>query len=253
MVAPFGGAERRLSTNPIVVAAPTEDPEQPFVLDMATSVGAEGKVRVARNRGAELPPQWILDGDGRPSTDPWDLYGGNPPGSKEAGALLPVGGPVGHKGFGLSMAVELLAGALTPAGPSRPDEPGGGNGLFMLAIDPERFVGLGTFTHALDRPDRLRPAAAVRRGLRRSPDRRRARTPPPHRAARERHRSRPRDVARDPRGSTVCRRRAVRRPAALAALEDLGVHDRRRPLTGQYRHDVVDRHLAHRAPRLLGG
>ena len=149
LVAPFGGAERRLATNPIVFAAPTEDPERPFVLDMATSVGAEGKVRVARNRGVQLAPGWILDGAGHPSTEPWDLYGGDPPGSRAPGALLPVGGPVGHKGFGLAMAVELLAGALTPAGPTRPDGAGGGNGIFMLAIDPANFVGLGPFEHAL--------------------------------------------------------------------------------------------------------
>ena len=59
LVAPFGGAARRLSTNPLVVAAPTNDPDAPFVLDMATSMGAEGKVRVARNRGAQLAPDWI--------------------------------------------------------------------------------------------------------------------------------------------------------------------------------------------------
>ncbi len=149
LVAPFGGAQRRLATNPIVVAAPTEDPDAPFVLDMATSVGAEGKVRVARNKGVQLPPDWILDGEGRPSTEPWDLYGGDPPGSRTPGALLPVGGPVGHKGFGLSMAVELLAGALTPAGASRDGAVGGGNGIFMLAIDPDRFAGLGPFSAGL--------------------------------------------------------------------------------------------------------
>ncbi len=149
LVAPFGGAQRRLATNPIVVAAPTEDPDAPFVLDMATSVGAEGKVRVARNKGVQLPPDWILDGEGRPSTEPWDLYGGDPPGSRTPGALLPVGGPVGHKGFGLSMAVELLAGALTPAGASREGAVGGGNGIFMLAIDPDRFAGLGPFSAGL--------------------------------------------------------------------------------------------------------
>ena len=149
LVAPFGGAQRRLATNPIVVAAPTEDPDAPFVLDMATSVGAEGKVRVARNKGVQLPPDWILDGEGRPSTEPWDLYGGDPPGSRTPGALLPVSGPVGHKGFGLSMAVELLAGALTPAGASRDGAVGGGNGIFMLAIDPDRFAGLGPFSAGL--------------------------------------------------------------------------------------------------------
>ncbi|MCZ6544997.1 MAG: Ldh family oxidoreductase, partial [Chloroflexi bacterium] len=149
LVAPFGGAARRLSTNPLVVAAPTNDPDAPFVLDMATSMGAEGKVRVARNRGAQLAPDWILDGEGNPTTDPWDLYGGDPPGSRSAGALLPVGGPVGHKGFGLSMAVELLAGALTPAGTVGPDPKRAGNALFMLAFDPNRFVGAAPFSDAL--------------------------------------------------------------------------------------------------------
>jgi uncharacterized oxidoreductase len=148
-VAPFGGAARRLSTNPLVIAGPTSDPDAPFVLDMATSMGAEGKVRVARNRGEQLKPGWILDADGNPTTEPWDLYGGDPPGSRRAGALLPVGGSVGHKGFGLSMAVELLAGALTPAGVVRPDATGGGNGIFMLTIDPNRTVGLGPFSEAL--------------------------------------------------------------------------------------------------------
>lgn len=150
LVAPHGGARRRLGTNPIVIAAPTADPEAPFVLDMATSVGAEGKVRVARNRGTRLEPGWIVDGEGRPSTDPLDLYGGDPPGSAGTpGALLPLGGPVGYKGFGLSLAVELLAGALMPADATRPGDEVGGNALFMLALDPGRFAGRGPFERAL--------------------------------------------------------------------------------------------------------
>lgn len=148
-VAPFGGSARRLSTNPIVIAGPTTDPEAPFVLDMATSVVAEGKVRVARNRGTTLPSGWILDGTGAASTDPLDLYGGGSGGSSAPGMLLPLGGQVGYKGFGLSLAVELLAGALTPAGTTRPDGLGGGNALFMLAIDPERFTGRGLFEETL--------------------------------------------------------------------------------------------------------
>ena len=149
LVAPFGGGRRRLGTNPIVFAAPTPNPEEPFVLDMATSVGAEGKVRVARNRGVELQPGWILDGDGRPSTDPLDLYGGDPPFSRQAGALLPVGGQVGYKGFGLAMAVEFLAGALLPTVATRPDDEVGGNAIFMTVIDPEHFSGRDLFEGAL--------------------------------------------------------------------------------------------------------
>lgn len=144
IVAPFGGARARLSTNPMVFAWPTADPEAPFVLDMATSVAAEGKVRVARNKGAELPPNWILDREGRASRDPADLYPDEPGGPR--GALLPLGGTEGHKGFGLAMVVEGLAGALSGAGSTRPGSEGrGGNGVFMMAIDPDPLAGGGAF------------------------------------------------------------------------------------------------------------
>ena len=151
LVAPFGGAARRLSTNPLFVAAPTGDPEAPFVVDMATPVIAEGKVRVALNRGAELPPGSIVDGDGRPSTDPHDFYGGDPPGSRAQGALLPIGvtpdygaggdGGVGHKGYALALIVDLLGGALTGVGYGGASA----NAFLFIAVDPERFVGLGPF------------------------------------------------------------------------------------------------------------
>ena len=128
IVAPFGGAAGRLSTNPIVVAAPTGDPEQPFLLDMATSVAAGGKLRVADASGGRLPPDWALDPRGHPTRDPSMIDGG--------GALLPLGGPAGHKGFGLSLAVTALAGALAPQtdlGQHR------GSSALMLAIDIGRF------------------------------------------------------------------------------------------------------------------
>ncbi len=127
IVAPFGGAEGRLSTNPIVVAAPTPDPEQPFVLDMATSVAAGGKVKVADAANYELPPDWALDAEGRPTRDSSAIEAG--------GALLPLGGPAGHKGFGLSLAVTAL-GALAPQpefGQHR------GSSTAMIAVDLERF------------------------------------------------------------------------------------------------------------------
>jgi uncharacterized oxidoreductase len=149
LVAPFGGAERRLATNPIMIAGPTGNPDEPFVLDMATSAIAEGKARVARNKGVPLAPDLLIDGAGHPTTDPWDLYGGDPPGSRPPGALLPLGGAQGHKGFGLSMAVELLAGALSPAGVTRPDATQGGNSVFMLALDPARLGGTDHFTASL--------------------------------------------------------------------------------------------------------
>jgi uncharacterized oxidoreductase len=128
LVAPFGGHQRRLSTNPIAFAAPVAG-GPPLVLDMATSVVAEGKVRVRRNRGEPLPENWIVDAGGRPSRRAEDLYDG--------GALLPLGGPnQGYKGFGLSLMVEVLAGALSGAGCSRPGETWSGNGFFCLGVAP---------------------------------------------------------------------------------------------------------------------
>ena len=133
MAAP-GGVGRRLSPNPIAVGVPTGDPAAPFVLDMTSSVVAVGKVRVALNRDDTLPEGWIVDHEGRPSTNPADLDGPPP------GALLPLGGAAAHKGFGLALVVEALAGALSPAGVSREGAPSVGNGLFVLALDIARFT-----------------------------------------------------------------------------------------------------------------
>ncbi len=142
-VAPFGGATARLATDPMAFGLPTDDPDAPIVLDMATSVVAEGKVRVARNAGRALPEGYLLDAAGQPTTDAGALYASPP------GALLPLGGEAGHKGFGLALVVEALAGALSPAGTTRPDAERGGNALFVMAIDPERFVGRAAFEAAL--------------------------------------------------------------------------------------------------------
>lgn len=142
LVAPFGGAEHRLSTNPMTFGFPTAEPGAPFVLDMATSMAAVGKVRIALNRGQRVPNGWLLDANGEPTNEPADFY------EPSRGALLPLGGSAGHKGFGLSMVVEGLAGALSAAGVSRPNPPHTGNGLFMMAIDPERFGGLAAFATA---------------------------------------------------------------------------------------------------------
>ena len=142
-VAPFGGAGARLATDPMAFGLPTDDPEAPIVLDMATSVAAEGKVRVARNAGRALPEGYLLDASGRPTTDPSALYTSPP------GALLPLGGEAGHKGFGLALVVEALAGALSPAGATRPAGGRGRNALFVMAIEPERFSGRAAFGAAL--------------------------------------------------------------------------------------------------------
>ena len=84
-VAPVGGKRPRLGTNPLCIGVPGGK-DGPFILDFGTSATAEGKVRVKRIAGDEVPPGWILDPDGHPTTDPNQLYG-EPPGT-----ILPMGG-----------------------------------------------------------------------------------------------------------------------------------------------------------------
>jgi LDH2 family malate/lactate/ureidoglycolate dehydrogenase len=131
--APFGGSKRRLGTNPIAMGFPSEE-KGPIVSDFATSVAAEGKIRVFRARGHKLPDGWIIDKEGRPSNDPNDFYAG--------GAILPVGGSVGHKGFCLAFMTDLFGGILSRDG--FPGAPGKqfSNGSLIVAIDIERFAPL---------------------------------------------------------------------------------------------------------------
>ena len=142
-MAPWGGVERRLSPNPISFAIPTGQ-GQPILLDMTSSVCAEGKLRVMRNRGQTLPEGWIIDAQGRPSTDPAAFYG--PP----QGALLPLGGTVGYKGFGLCLVMDILAGALSGAGCSGSSDAVGLQGLFVTAIDIASFVTPEEFQGQVD-------------------------------------------------------------------------------------------------------
>jgi uncharacterized oxidoreductase len=128
LVAPFGGAGRLLGTNPMAAAVPIAG-HPPFVMDFATSVVAEGKVRVAHNKGQSIPEGWILDAQGRPSTNPNDLY--------EGGMLLPT---AGHKGFGLAMLIELLGAVLTgQGGPWSPGYTTVRNGIIFIVLSIEAF------------------------------------------------------------------------------------------------------------------
>jgi uncharacterized oxidoreductase len=139
-VAPFGGSVGRLSTNPLCIAAPSAG-EFPIVIDMSTCVAPEGKVRHTFQSGKPAPDGWLIDAQGRPTNDPGALY------ETPRGALLPFGESAGHKGFGLSFLVDVLAGALTDAGCARPDAPhqSPGRGLLFLALDVEVFTSLDGF------------------------------------------------------------------------------------------------------------
>lgn len=142
LMAPFGGIDPRLCSNPIAFGAPSAD-GPPMLLDTSMSAMAEGSVRVRLRRGEQLPPDCIVDAEGNPTTDPAALYG-PPPGS-----LLPFGGPVGHKAYGLAVMVECLAGALSGAGCTSDDAPRGGNAGFFLVIDIGAFTGLDAFEQQL--------------------------------------------------------------------------------------------------------
>ncbi|MCC6613405.1 MAG: Ldh family oxidoreductase [Anaerolineae bacterium] len=137
-VAPWGGIDRRFTPNPIAFAAPS-GLDYPILMDITTSSVPEGKVRVARHRGEQLPADCIIDADGNPTTDPAAFYG--PP----LGALLPLGGVLGHKGYGLIMMTELLGGILSGAGASGEPTESKGNGLFIQAIDIKAFTTMDAF------------------------------------------------------------------------------------------------------------
>jgi uncharacterized oxidoreductase len=135
IVAPFRGADPRLMTNPFCVGIPGPGGAPAVLLDFATSRVALGKVREARARGERMPEGYILDAQGKDTTDPGALL--DPP----KGAILPFGE---HKGSGLALACELLGGALTGGGilsrvPFR--DLMIGNNMLSLLLDPARFPG----------------------------------------------------------------------------------------------------------------
>jgi hydroxycarboxylate dehydrogenase B len=135
-VAPWGGAARRLGTNPHAIAVPGPDGVVSMSHDFASSVWAEGKLRVKFNRGETVPPGIMLNGLGEPSTDPREYYT-EPPGS-----LLTAGA---HKGFGLSIAIEILGGILSGAGAASGEPAVFRNGTLIMALDPARFLPRADF------------------------------------------------------------------------------------------------------------
>lgn len=132
-IAPFGGLDGKLSTNPIAWASPRRDAD-PLMVDMTTSVSAEGKLRVAQNRGLPLPAGVIIDHGGKPSTDPEDYFG-DPP-----GAILPLGGDFGYKGYCLSVMVEVMGGALSGQGCAAGERVMQSNGVLLTAYDIDCFT-----------------------------------------------------------------------------------------------------------------
>lgn len=144
-VVPTFGRDAMLGTNPLSVAVPAGN-EPPFVLDMATSVGAAGKIEVAKRAGKPIPPGWLVDAEGNPTTDGDALWNG--------GALLPLGSApelASYKGYGLGVVVDVLCGVLSGAGYSSIlDSDAFSTGHFFLALQIDAFRPLAAFQGMMD-------------------------------------------------------------------------------------------------------
>lgn len=153
-VAPHGGRERVLGTNPLAWGLPVPPDRAPLVADFSTSAIPEGKVAMARARGERLPAGAVLDCDGRPSTDPADYYAG--------GALLPFGG---HKGYSLGLLVELMASLLAGSVPSSSPEYQRGNPTLLIALEVAAFRPLEEYLRHTDELLRRIEASAPAAGF----------------------------------------------------------------------------------------
>ncbi|KAK1993631.1 malate/L-lactate dehydrogenase [Colletotrichum falcatum] len=138
----WGGKSQLLGVSPIACGAPGKD--QPFILDMAPSVAARGKIYKAKRRGEKIPPDWALDAEGRPTDDPTAALGG---------VMLPMGGP---KGSALSIMMDVFSGVFSgsafaghvtgPYDASKPSDVG----HFLVAIKPDLFMSLSEFRQRMD-------------------------------------------------------------------------------------------------------
>lgn len=144
MVAPFRGSDARFSTNPICIAIPATEKTPPTMLDMATSKIALGKSRVAMNKGETVADGNLIDHEGKPTNDPRVMF------HEPKGALTPFGD---HKGYGLALMCELLAGVITGGGTIQPGNERMGsivNCMLTFVIDPARLVDLNWMRAEID-------------------------------------------------------------------------------------------------------
>ena len=141
---PWGGIDMLLSTNPLAIAVPALE-EPPLVLDMATTVAAYGKVKVAAQQGKTMPEGWMIDRKGRPLTDP---------NRSDDGFLLPIGG---YKGAAMSLMFGLLAGTLNGAANgddvvdfNKDDTTPTNTGQAICVLDIKRFAEPTAFKRQVD-------------------------------------------------------------------------------------------------------
>ena len=143
-IAPHGGKKALLGTNPLCVAFPCGNGKPPIVLDMACSVSARGKIRLAKNNNQKIPLGWALDQNGNPTTNPIEAL---------KGTLVPIGG---HKGYGLSLIIDILAGLLTGSafgGEAKPlnypTEPSN-YGHMVIVMNPSFFMDYETYLNKMN-------------------------------------------------------------------------------------------------------
>ena len=132
-VTPYGGVEGILGTNPLALGLPSDN--HPFILDIATAIVAEGKIRHAVNTNQKIPENWIIDKNGKSTSNPHALYDG--------GALRPFGN---YKGYGLSLFIEIICMVLAGQGIfTTESENRVGSGVFIIVINPEKFRPIKDF------------------------------------------------------------------------------------------------------------
>lgn len=148
VMAPWGGREARLSTNPIAFGFPYPG-GAPVVVDVSTTQAARGKVTIAASTRQKIPDSWAYDAEGNPTTDPAKAL---PP----AGTMAPLGG---HKGYALAVAVELLTAALAGEYPRE------GDGMFVAAIDVASVTEPAMFGSAVAALDASVSSSAPRDGF----------------------------------------------------------------------------------------
>ncbi len=162
VVAPWGGREGRLGTNPIAYAAPTE--KYPVVLDMTTSMMAHGKVNLLLWEGKQAPPNCLIDAEGNPTTDPSVLPSGGHDPNVPSGAILAFGSPqFGYKGYGLSMMTEMMGNIM--AGLDMTVTNAGANGFAIVVIDPDAFCGREVFRANVEKMCAYLMSAAPAKGF----------------------------------------------------------------------------------------
>lgn len=137
VVAPWGGREPMLGTNPVSVAIPAGQ-RPPIQVDIATSVASAGKIELARSSGQQLPAGWVIDDFGNPITDPEDW---------RAGTLVPIGE---HKGYGLGLIVSIFAGLMNGVSMEANKRDQASAGQAFIAVRPDLFGEFDEFCEAMD-------------------------------------------------------------------------------------------------------